>query len=117
MKIKKGKLNIKSKKYDLTFSTGVLNHNKDYKKIITELLRVSSKYTFIDSPRVHFGKDFIGKLNLSNRFPSDITSKNIVNNYTINLKNYLSFLKKIFKKIIFLTLFFTMEIYHIKKDI
>ncbi len=98
LKIKKGKLNIKSKKYDLTFSTGVLNHNKDYKKIITELLRVSSKYTFIDSPRVHFGKDFIGKLNLSNRFPSDITSKNIVNNYTINLKNYLSFLKKIFKK-------------------
>ena len=117
LKIKKGKLNIKSKKYDLTFSTGVLNHNKDYKKIITELLRVSSKYTFIDSPRVHFGKDFIGKLNLSNRFPSDITSKNIVNNYTINLKNYLSFLKKIFKKNNISYVVFYYGNYHIKKDI
>ena len=84
--------------YSLSFCTGVLNHNSNYKSIISELIRVSSNYTFIDSPRVHVGKSFIGKLNLSNRFPSEIKKNNIVNNYTVNLKNYLIFLKKIFKK-------------------
>ena len=54
---------------------------------------MSSKYVFIDSPRVHTGKSFVGKLNLSNRFPSEIKANNIVNNYTVNLKNYF-FLKK-----------------------
>ena len=96
-KIKKGKLKEKNNKYTLSFCTGVLNHNNDYKKIIGELIRVSSKYIFIDSPRVHIGKSFVGKLNLSNRFPSEIKANNIVNNYTVNLKNYLFFLKKLFK--------------------
>ena len=96
--IKKGKLKEKKEKYSLSFSTGVLNHCGDYKSIIAELVRVSSKYIFIDSPRVHTGKSFVGKLNLSNRFPSDLTANNIVNNYTINIKDYFLFLKKIFKK-------------------
>tara|TARA_A100001015_G_C15035928_1_gene736204 strand:- start:3169 stop:3930 length:762 start_codon:yes stop_codon:yes gene_type:complete len=97
-KITKGKIKDKNNKYSLSFCTGVLNHNSNYKSIISELIRVSSNYTFIDSPRVHVGKSFIGKLNLSNRFPSEIKKNNIVNNYTVNLKNYLIFLKKLFKK-------------------
>lgn len=96
--IKKGKLKEKSNKYSLSFCTGVLNHNSNYKSIISELIRVSSNYIFIDSPRVHVGKSFVGKLNLSSRFPSEIKSNNIVNNYTANLKNYLLFLKRLFKK-------------------
>ena len=75
----------------------MLNHNSNYKSIISELIRVSSNYIFIDSPRVHVGKNFVGKLNLSNRFPSEIKSNNIVNNYTVNLKNYL-FLNRLFKE-------------------
>lgn len=62
------------------------------------MIRVSSKYTFIDSPRVHTGKSFVGKLNLSNRFPSELKKNNIVNNYTINIQDYFIFLKKLFKK-------------------
>ena len=96
--LKKGKIKEKNNKYSLSFCTGVLNHNSNYKFIISELIRVSSKYVFIDSPRVHQGKNFVGKLNLSSRFPSNIKSHNIVNNYTINLKEYLLFLKKLFKK-------------------
>lgn len=96
--IKKGKLKEKKNKYSLSFSTGVLNHNSDYKSIIAELVRVSSKYIFIDSPRVHVGKSFIGKLDLSNRFPSGLMKNNIVNNYTINIQDYFLFLKKLFKK-------------------
>ena len=96
--VKNVKLKEKSNKYSLSFCTGVLNHNNNYKSIISELIRVSSKYIFIDSPRVHVGKSFVGKLNLSNRFPSEIKSNNIVSNYTVNLKNYLLFLKGIFKK-------------------
>lgn len=96
--IKKGKLKEKKDKYSLSFSTGVLNHNSDYKSIIAELIRVSSKYTFIDSPRVHTGKSFVGKLNLSNRFPSELKKNNIVNNYTINIQDYFLFLKKLFRK-------------------
>tara|TARA_B100000029_G_C17605918_1_gene967379 strand:- start:4481 stop:5242 length:762 start_codon:yes stop_codon:yes gene_type:complete len=96
--VKKVKLKEKNNKYSLSFCTGVLNHNSNYKSIISELVRVSSRYVFIDSPRVHVGKDFVGKLNLSNRFPSDIKSNNIVNNYTVNLKSYLLFLKKLFSK-------------------
>ena len=97
-KINKGKLKEKNNKYTLSFCTGVLNHNNNYKSIISELIRVSSKYVFIDSPRVHVGKSFVGKLNLSNRFPSEIKANNIVNNYTVNLKNYFIFLKRLFKK-------------------
>jgi len=96
--IKKGKLKEKENKYNLSFCTGVLNHNNSYKFIISELIRVSSNYIFIDSPRVHLGKSFVGKLNLTSRFPSEIKKNNIVNNYTVNLKNYFLFLKKLFKK-------------------
>ena len=92
--LKNMKLNQKNSIYDLVFSTGTLNHNKNYKTIINEMLRVSKKYIFIDSPRVHFGKDFISNLDLTKRFPSNIKKKNLVNNYTINLKDYLSYLKK-----------------------
>lgn len=95
--IKKGKLKEKNNKYSLCFCTGVLNHNNDYKSIISELVRVSSRYAFIDSPRVHLGQSFVGKLNLTSRFPSEIKSNNIVNNYTVNLKEYFMFLKKLFK--------------------
>ena len=97
-KIKKGKLNLGSNKYSLTFSTGVLNHNSDYELIIEELIRISNRYIFIDSPRVYLKKPFIGKLNLSKRFPSDIKNNNVVNNYTINFEAYLNFLKQVFKK-------------------
>ncbi len=96
--IKKGKLKEKGNNYNLSFCTGVLNHNNSYKSIISELIRVSSHYIFIDSPRVHLGKSFVGKLNLSSRFPSEIKKNNIVNNYTVNLKDYFLFLKKLFKK-------------------
>lgn len=96
--ISQNKKKISTKKYSLTFCTGVLNHNKNYKTIIEGLIKCSSNYIFIDSPRVHFGKNFIGKLNLTKRFPSDVRKDNIVNNLTINLKEYLIFLKKIFKK-------------------
>ena len=96
-KIDKKKKKISSKKYSLTFCTGVLNHNENYKSIIKELIRCSSKYIFIDSPRVHLGKSFIGKLNLTKRFPSELTEDNVVNNLTVNFKEYLIFLKKIFK--------------------
>ena len=88
------KLKEKNFIYDLVFSTGTLNHNKSYKNIINEMLRVSKRYTFIDSPRVHFGKDFKSNLNLTKRFPSNIKKENLVNNYTVNLKNYLIFLNK-----------------------
>ena len=98
LNIKKGKIIEKSNNYNLSFCTGVLNHNNDYKLIISELIRVSSSYIFIDSPRVHLGKNFVGKLNLTNRFPSNIKKNNIVNNYTVNLEDYFLFLKKIFKK-------------------
>lgn len=87
-------LEVKKSFYDLVFSTGTLNHNKNYKTIINKMLRVSKKYIFIDSPRVHFGKDFQSNLDLTKRFPSNIKKKNLVNNYTVNLKNYLNFLYK-----------------------
>ncbi len=96
-KIDKKNRKISSKKYTLTFCTGVLNHNENYKLIIKELIRCSSNYIFIDSPRVHLGKSFIGKLNLTKRFPSELREDNVVNNLTINFKDYLVFLKKVFK--------------------
>lgn len=96
-KIDKKNKKISSKKYSLTFCTGVLNHNENYKSIIKELIRCSSKYVFIDSPRVHLGKSFIGKLNLTKRFPSELREDNVVNNLTVNFKEYLIFLKKVFK--------------------
>ena len=62
-KIDKKKKKISSKKYSLTFCTGVLNHNENYKSI-KELIRCSSKYIFI-TLQSSFRKNFIGKLNLT----------------------------------------------------
>ena len=42
--------------FDLAFCTSVLHHIEEYKKTINELVRVSSKYIFIDSPRIHLKK-------------------------------------------------------------
>jgi SAM-dependent methyltransferase len=98
IEIDRKKKKISSKKFSLVFCTGVLNHNKNYKLIIKELIRCSSKYVFIDSPRVHLGKSFIGKLNLTKRFPSKIKKDNVVNNLTVNFEEYLIFLKKVFKE-------------------
>ena len=69
------KINFKKRSFDLVFCTGCLNHNKNHKEIIKELFRVSSKYIFIDSPRVYEGKEFVGKIDLSKRFPSSIKRK------------------------------------------
>ena len=66
--------------------------------VLLQRWRRKPKYTFIDSPRVHLGKSFIGKLNLTKRFPSKIRKDNVVNNLTVNFEEYLSFLKKVFQK-------------------
>ncbi len=95
---KKPKINYKNNNFDLVFSTGTMNHNSNYKKIISEMLRVSKKYCFIDSPRVYFGKNFSAKLDLTKRFPSNIKKRNIVTNFTINLENYLKSLKILFNR-------------------
>tara|TARA_Y100000741_G_scaffold324272_1_gene275071 strand:+ start:148 stop:894 length:747 start_codon:yes stop_codon:yes gene_type:complete len=84
--------------FDLTFCTSVLHHVKEYKKIVQELIRSSSKYIFIDSPRVHFGNDIVGLMNLDKRFDTKKRKKNNVNYYVLNIKKYLRFLKLVFKK-------------------
>jgi len=88
---------IKNRKFDLTFCTSVLHHIKNYKNIIRNLIKSSSSYIFIDSPRIHLGKFSVLKMNLSERFKSN-QKKNIVKYYVENIKKYLNFLKKEFKK-------------------
>ena len=96
--IQKGsRLKYKKNYADLVFCTSVLHHVYNYKKIINELIRVSSRYIFIDSPRIHFTKSRVGSMNLSERFKSKIKS-NIVNYYVVNLEDYLRFLNFTFKK-------------------
>ena len=95
------KIDLKNKSINLAFSTSVLHHVRHYKKVISELIRISSNYVFIDSPRVHFEKNKTGAMNLSIRHPdfkAKKLKKNIVNYYVVNLKNYLIFLRKIFLK-------------------
>ena len=46
---RKKKLSYKDNYFDLAFCTSVLHHVEEYKKTINELVRVSSKYIFIDS--------------------------------------------------------------------
>ena len=94
----KSKLNFEKNSFDFTFSTSVLHHVKNYKKIIDELVRTSSKYIFIDSPRIHFKNNFTGKMNLAERFKTNSKKNNNVSYFVLNLKNYLNFLKKIIKK-------------------
>ncbi len=95
---KKKKLPFKNNYFDFTFCTSVLHHVKEYKKIIEELTRVSSKYIFIDSPRVHFKNDIVGSMNLDKRFDTKKIKKNNVDYYVVNLKKYLIFIKKLIKK-------------------
>jgi ubiquinone/menaquinone biosynthesis C-methylase UbiE len=113
------KINLKNKSVNLAFSTSVLHHVQNYKKVISELIRISSNYIFIDSPRVHFGKNEIGKMNLSIRHPDarlKNIKKNIVSYNVVNLKNYLIFLKKIFlKNKIYKVSFFCGELPYSKK--
>ena len=45
---RKKKLSYKDNYFDLAFCTSVLHHVEEYKKTINELVRVSSKYIFID---------------------------------------------------------------------
>lgn len=94
----KNKLNFNKDNFEFTFSTSVLHHVQNYKKIIDELARTSSKYIFIDSPRIHFKKNFTGKMNLTERFKTNSKENNNVKYFVVNLKNYLIFLKKIVKK-------------------
>ena len=81
---KEDSLKFKKNSLNLVFCTSVLHHIYGYKKIIKELIRISSNYIFIDSPRVHFNKNKVANMNLSRRFVSDIKS-NIVNYYVVNL--------------------------------
>ena len=94
---KKKKLSYKDNYFDLAFCTSVLHHVEEYKKTINELVRVSSKYIFIDSPRIHLKKNFVGLMNLDKRFDTQKKKKNNVKYYVANLKEYLLFIKKIIK--------------------
>lgn len=90
------RIKIKKNKFELTFCTAVLNHIKNYKLIIKDLIRMSNKYIFIDSPRVHFQNNKVAIMNLSKRFKS----KGEVNNvkyYIVNINKYLKYLKSEFK--------------------
>ena len=60
--------------FDFTFCTSVLHHVKEYKKVIKQLIMLS-KYIFIDSPRIYFGKDFVGLMNLDKRFDTSKIKK------------------------------------------
>lgn len=95
---KGSRINFRNKSFVLSFCTSVLHHIKEHKKITEELFRISSKYIFLDLPRVHIGNDFVAKLDLSKRLPTQTKKSNFVYNYTVNLTNYLNYLKKLFKK-------------------
>ena len=94
--VKSNLKNIKGK-YDLVFSTGVLNHIKNYKEIINQMMKISNKYVFFDAPRITFQKPFVAIMNLSNRFRIK-EKKNEVNYYVENLDFFLKFIKNCFKK-------------------
>jgi len=109
------KLKFKENSASFVFCTSVLHHIYNYKKIINELIRVSSNYIFIDSPRVHFEKNIVANMDLSKRFRSNIKS-NTVNYYVVNLEHYLNFLNLTFrKKKIIVAIFFCEELPYSKK--
>ena len=87
----------KTPKHDMVFSTGVIHHIKDYKKIINQMLEKSKYYTFIDCPRLHEKKRIVAKMDLSARFIGN-KNKNIVNYYVENINHFLFFIKNIYKK-------------------
>ncbi len=95
-----GSKNLKIKnKYDLTFSTSVLHHVRNYRNVIQKLIKSSKKYVFFDAPRVSFFPTFLGKINLSQRFPDrKIKKKNYVHNFVINIEEFLNFLKQLCEK-------------------
>lgn len=83
-------------KYDLVFATGVLNHIKNYKKIVNQMIKNSGKYVFFDAPRLHFKSAQIAKMNLSKRF-EDKRKSNFVKYYIENVKSFVLFVKNILK--------------------
>ena len=96
----KGSKNLFIKgKFDLTFTTSVLHHVRNHKKVVQNLFKHSNKYIFFDAPRISFYKSFLGKLDLSERFPSKQNKKkNFVHNFVVNIEKYLSFIKNESKK-------------------
>ena len=94
----KNNLSFKKNTFDFTFCTSVLHHVKEYKKVIKQLIMLSSKYIFIDSPRIYYGKDFVGLMNLDKRFDTNKIKKNNVKYYVVNIKKYVNFLKPLLKK-------------------
>lgn len=82
----------KIKKHDLVFSTGVMNHVKNYQNVITKMINKSKYYTFVDCPRLHNKRKIVAKMDLSKRFDG-VKKKNIVNYYVENLNNFLRFIK------------------------
>ena len=83
--------------YDLVFSTGVLNHIKNYKDIVNQMIEISDRYVFFDAPRITLKKKFTAKMNLSKRFQIK-DKKNIVNYYIENEDSFLNFIKNYYKK-------------------
>ena len=84
----------KIKNHDLVFSTGVMNHVKNYQNIINRMVEKSKYYTFIDCPRLHSYKKMTAKMDLSKRFDG-VKKKNLVNYYVENLDDFLRFVKKV----------------------
>ena len=87
----------KTPKHDMVFSTGVIHHIKNYKKIINQMIEKSKYYTFIDCPRLHEKNKVTTKMDLSIRFNGN-KKKNMVNYYVENIDHFLIFIKKIYLK-------------------
>ena len=88
-----------NKNFDLTFSTSVLHHVRNHKLVVHKLFDHSNKYIFFDAPRISFHKSFLGRLDLSERFPiKDGKKKNFVHNFVINIEKYLNFIKNKIEK-------------------
>jgi trans-aconitate methyltransferase len=93
---KQGSKNLRiKKKFDLTFTTSVLHHVRNHKSVVKKLFNQSDKYIFFDAPRISFYKNFLGKIDLSERFPKkNKKNKNFVHNFVININEYLNFILK-----------------------
>ena len=90
---------VLKKKFDLTFSTSVLHHVRNHKLVVQKLFEHSNRYVFFDAPRISFYKSFLGRLDLSERFPTkDRKNKNFVHNFVVNIYKYLNFIKNEAKK-------------------
>lgn len=91
-----GSKNLKIKnKFDLTFTTSVLHHVRNHQLVVKKLFNQSKKYIFFDAPRISFYESFLGRLDLSERFPNmNNKKKNFVHNFVINIEDYLEFILK-----------------------